>query len=336
MRRMFLWPWSTDTKNRRHRRMLYHVEADHIEGEKMGEMQEESQSTISNPTDTKWIRGVNLGGWLLLERFITPYIFAISTCDLSGDFRVFPGQIDAPPGNTNYVKTNLEECTPVVPYPVDEYTLTAAFNNKPLARSYLERHWNSFLTEDDLKQIKSSGLDYVRVPIPHWIFGNISSEEPYVDGQWPHFVRMCNWARDIGLQVWPDIHTAPGSQNGFDNSGRLNSDGPTGLGWAGNSTNVERSLGVVQDLVSHVIKYRLSDVVTGIGILNEPFKDVPMDTARRFYDRALDIIRQSELSNDTAVFIGDLFNSTLWSGYWNDAENHNNTYLDSHYYHGKY
>ena len=32
---------------------------------------------------------------------------------------------------------------------------------------------------------------------------------------------MVGWCKEEGIQVWPDLHTAPGSQNGFDNSGHL-------------------------------------------------------------------------------------------------------------------
>jgi glucan 1,3-beta-glucosidase len=35
---------------------------------------------------------------------------------------------------------------------------------------------------------------------------------------WKYFVQLCHWAsdrRELGLSIWPDIHTAPGSQNGF-------------------------------------------------------------------------------------------------------------------------
>ena len=36
---------------------------------------------------------------------------------------------------------------------------------------------------------------------------------------------MVKWAQEFGLKIMLDIHAAPGSQNGFDNSGRM---GPIG------------------------------------------------------------------------------------------------------------
>lgn len=296
-------------------------------------------SASNNITDMQWVRGVNLGGWLLLERFVTPYLFAISDCDLRGDFRTFPGQLSGPPSDNpstaigSLDKSNITLCKPVLPYPIDEYTLSGAFPSKPLARAYLERHWQTFVTYQDLQDIKDSGLDYVRVPLPHWIFGDIKEGEPWVDGQWPFFARLVSWCRKVGLQVWPDIHTAPGSQNGFDNSGQWLNYGPTGKGWSDSDVYVSRSIEVVKALVQRIKQEGMQDVVTGIGVLNEPFKDVPIDVIKRFNEATLSIIREG-LGKDTKVFIPDLFNSTLWNdGYWSDPEKYTNTILDSHYYH---
>ena len=124
----------------------------------------------------EWIRGVNIGGWLMAERFITPYLFAVNTCHLEGDMCWYPGQIgttgeSAGPDSSKYNTSNLcdpQKCRPVLPfrvmegnadyhprhakpymdYPIDEYTLgkTLLGNslNVTLARRYMERHWDTF------------------------------------------------------------------------------------------------------------------------------------------------------------------------------------------------
>ncbi len=168
-----------------------------------------------------WIRGVNIGGWLVLERFIVPYFFALTTCHLSGDFHFYPGQIDAPATDSPMYKVMdkeaLSRCKPVQPYPVDEYTLTSAFNSKEIAKAYMTVHWDNFVKRDDIRKLKESGVTHIRVPLGHWIMGDIRDDEPWVDGGWPYFKRLVGWCREEGIEVWPDIHTAPGSQNGFDN-----------------------------------------------------------------------------------------------------------------------
>ena len=42
-------------------------------------------------------RGVSLGGWLVFESFITPYLFSLTDCDINGDFYdIEIGNINSP------------------------------------------------------------------------------------------------------------------------------------------------------------------------------------------------------------------------------------------------
>jgi glucan 1,3-beta-glucosidase len=332
-------------------------------------MQEERRQEIVRP----WIRGVNIGGWLLMERFISPYMFAITSCHIQGDFCWYPGQLSAPPTNSpDHKYCDLYRCKPQMidsaaggkDFPTDEYTLAKSFPNKATAREYLNYHWENFVQKQDVIALKEAGVTHVRVPLPHWIMGDIkegtfenpfrlsqmiyffkSSQlilpflyligEPWVDGQWLYFVRFASWCREIGIEVWPDIHTAPGSQNGFDNSGQLLAGGPTCKNWSGNEENVKRSLKAVDDITKAIVRDSIGDVVTGFGVLNEPFEDCDQEIVRTFYDDALQIVRKN-MVHDTNVFIGDLFKSSKFNdGFWIDADDYSNTFLDSHYYHGK-
>ena len=161
------------------------------------------------------------------------------------------------------------------------------------------------------------------------------------------------WCREDGIQVWPDLHGAPGSQNGFDNSGRINLNFDNGwgmstcIGWDGNATdsylnetggvlpyNVERSLRVIDQITSRFVSDGMSDVVTGFGILNEPFFDCNAVILEEFYNRGLDIMRRN-MGRDIHVYIGDKFAPGRWqddNGFWS-GDNYTNTYLDSHFYH---
>ena len=90
------------------------------------------------------------------------------------------------------------------------------------------------------------------------------------------------------------------------------------------------TLDAIQSIASAVQRDGISDVVTGFGVLNEPFQDCDMTVVRDYNDKALSLIR-STLGNEMSIYIGDLFNSTLWQDdWWDDVPN---TYLDSHYYH---
>ena len=283
-----------------------------------------------------WIRGVNVGGWLLAERFITPYLFAVNSCHLQGSLCWYPGQVGAPPNlkyanETNiasptttastgsedkekkskhhtedesyYTLCNPDVCQPILPvvakeptdyhprisyagtmdYPIDEWTLGQTLQTSvgglPMAQKYMERHWDTFVSEEDFKDLAIAGVTHLRIPMSYWIrrgYGydgmELQEDEPYIPGAWPYFVRACHWARKYNLTVWADLHGAPGSENGFDNSGhflgRSSCDG-----WDKNPLNVERTVDVLTDLAHAIKEDGLDDVVTGFGVLNEPFAD---------------------------------------------------------------
>jgi len=301
------------------------------------------------------VRGVNLGGWLVLERFIRPSLFALTSCDIRGAFHsthsphnesttIQPSFITRDQG---IVPSNNDECKPILDklYPIDQWTLIEAFDTRELAREYLRHHWEHFVTWEDLHQIKyAAGLDVVRVPIGHWILlpdgqrsyytdhvDGRTKSEPFIGGEWPYLQRLVQWCRELQLQIYVDLHTAPGSQNGFDNSGRANVTGPTCIGWCSHNENVERTLVNIRQIAHQIVLDGMQDVVTGFGVLNEPFIDCGMDLIRRFNNRAAGIVREV-LGEDVTIIIGDLFNSSKWDGFWVDQ---GNTLLDSHYYHGK-
>ncbi|KAL7579761.1 hypothetical protein ACA910_021899 [Epithemia clementina (nom. ined.)] len=314
---------------------------------------EEEEAEESPPSPQSWIRGVNLGGWLLLERYVTPYQFALTTCHVAGDFCWYPGQINAPP---NAELCDIYRCKPVMDvnafgqmdYPMDEYTLWKSFgtnnNNTQAAEQWLNYHLEYFITEADVLEILASGATHIRVPLAHWILD--SQEEIWESGQvwivgkrWEAFQRLVEWSRKHGLQVWPDIHTAPGSQNGFDNSGTQLAM-PTCLGWMNNDQNIEddenvqKSLQVIRDVTQRIMDDDMRDVVTGFGLVNEPFRDCPRDRYLQFLELGLDIVR-STMGEDTYVYVSDLFQPETFNDgtWWLDPQRYHRTFLDTHYYH---
>jgi glucan 1,3-beta-glucosidase len=71
----------------------------------------------------------------------------------------------------------------------------------------------------DESLITAAGLNHVRVPIGYWAY-DVSAGEPYIQGQTEYLDRVIGWARTHNVKVMIDLHGAPGSQNGFDNSGQ--------------------------------------------------------------------------------------------------------------------
>lgn len=76
------------------------------------------------------IRGINLGGWLVLEKWMTPELYDTYQAE-------------------------------------DEYHL---LEQRSDALEMLKKHRDTFITEEDFIWLKEHGIDTVRIPVGHWLF----------------------------------------------------------------------------------------------------------------------------------------------------------------------
>lgn len=93
----------------------------------------------------------------------------------------------------------------------------------------------------------------------------MSAGEPYLQGQAPYLDKAIGWARNHNLKVIVDLHGAPGSQNGYDNSGQRGE-----ARWPYDANNVKRTKDIVQLLSQKYSDPAYFQVVTALAILNEP------------------------------------------------------------------
>ena len=301
---------------------------------------DKTTSSSSSGDHPRWIRGVNLGGWLVLERYIAPYQFSLTDCHVQAekdsDLCWYEGALSAP---LLAKRCDLEKCQPYLrenifnntDYPIDEWHLAQAFDHRDVATTWFNTHFEHFMTRQDFVEIKKAGFTHVRIPLPHWILGDVQDDEPWIVGKrWEALQRAVKWARPLGLQVWPNLHTAPGSQNGFDNSG-IESVAYTADGWWKYPERVERTIRIIDQITARMAEDDMLDVVTGFGLLNEPFGDCDMDVYTKFMDDAL-IVARRNLGQDSKIYVADRFASSKFNNgtWWLDEPN---TYLDSHVYH---
>lgn len=189
--------------------------------------------------------------------------------------------------------------------PVDEYHYTQ-YLGKDEASNRLNQHWSTFYTEQDFYDIASYGLNHVRIPIGYWAYIQFD-DDPYVFGADIYLEQAIGWARNAGLKVWIDLHGAPGSQNGFDNSGLRDS-----INWQ-NGNNVDITLSVLNIISQKYGTEDYSDVVVGIELLNEPLgPSLDMSRVKDFYLQGYDVVRNS--SHERAVIFHDAFQAL---NYWN-------------------
>lgn len=77
-----------------------------------------------------------------------------------------------------------------------------------------QKHWDTFITQDDITQIASLGLNTVRIPIGYWMKEDLvySDSKYFSRGAFTYLERLCGWAKDAGLCLILDLHGAPGAQ----------------------------------------------------------------------------------------------------------------------------
>ena len=95
--------------------------------------------------------------------------------------------------------------------------------------------------------------------------------------------------------------------------------------------NVRRTLRIIDQITSRFVTDGLRDVVTGFGLLNEPFGNCNNVILKDFYNQGLDIVRKN-MGNDTGIYISDAMYPWGWNGGFWAGEEYKGTYLDSHFY----
>ncbi|KAI0391092.1 glycoside hydrolase family 5 protein [Xylariaceae sp. FL0594] len=221
---------------------------------------------------TKPARGVNLGGWLSLEPFITPSLF---------DYDIRLGIID-------------------------EWTLCKHLGPK-LTASTLEKHYATFVTEQTFKEIQDAGLDHVRIPYSYWAVQTYDDDPYLFRVSWRYLLRGIEWARKYGLRVNLDLHALPGSQNGWNHSGRQGA-----IGWLNGTDgdlNAQRSLDVHDRLSRFFAQDRYRNIIAFYGLANEPqMQWLSVDAVAAWTSKAYDLVRANGLRYPgTSVVFGDGF-----------------------------
>ena len=127
------------------------------------------------------------------------------------------------------------------------------------------------MNQSHLEDLQRAGITHLRVPVGYWYWNSSDSSEPFAQDAalYPAALGLLatlvnEWAPPLGLKVLIDLHTGPGSQNGFDNSGRR---GPVGMLEGG---NVDRWAAMVGGIAAWCVAELAPEALFGLEILNEP------------------------------------------------------------------
>ncbi|CAD6884145.1 unnamed protein product [Tilletia laevis] len=178
--------------------------------------------------------GVNIGNWILLERWLDEDHFT-SQCDYCGD----------------------------------EYSWAQAMGKK--AAPALQEHFQTWFVESDLDFLQSYGVNTVRVPVGYWsLIPNVQGE-PFVNaGQMDYLGKLLTWLHKRGMYATISLHGLPGSQSGDQSTGRSRSPDVGGSGWF-TPNNMKRSDAAVSALADWIAQQgNYSSVVSAVLPVNEP------------------------------------------------------------------
>lgn len=253
-----------------------------------------------------YIKGVNLGNWLVLEKWMSPALFEGTTAE-------------------------------------DEYYLPRQLSPDTYA-ARIKIHRSEYITERDFATIKKIGFNTVRIPVPYFIFGD---REPFI-GCVEELDNAFDWAEKYGIQVLIDLHTAPLSQNGFDNGGICGV-----CKWSQTPGEVDFILGVLERLAK---RYGQRSNLFGITPINEPVTEeiwnlmkVPerypavdkelaegsapntLEFLHDFYARAFEVIHPY-INQEAYVVFHDGFQLKKWKEFMTRPKYQGKVMIDTHQY----
>lgn len=274
------------------------------------------------------IRGVNLGGWMVLEPWITPSLFY-----------QFLGK--------DKHRTAM-----------DTYTFCQVLGPDEGNRQ-LRHHWDMWVTEEYISELAQLNINSIRLPLGDWMF---TPYGPYI-GCTNGSLEKVDWLLQIAdkynLKVLLDLHGVIGSQNGFDNSGQTtqvswtsgeNTDyigaatfqhwSTRNAQWIGhfnfssleydyiNQEHIDMTLKVISKMVE---RYQIFPSVLGLEPLNEPWEYTPISILKRFYWEGYKLIKNNTLTKDWIYIMHDSFrfDINIWGGFMSNCPD---IALDTHIY----
>jgi len=264
------------------------------------------------------IRGVNTGGWLLLEPWITPYLFE----------------------EVNYGE-NLDKI-------VDEYTY-AELVDPAFYKERMKVHWDSFVQKEDFEKISAAGVTHVRIPVGYWYWDVIEGEPfptPNMDDSDPYsplfyLRRALVWLDELNMKAEIDLHGGPGSQNGFDNSGKRGEINWVSDAYPSDNTNVARTLSITDKMAANLKIWVDAGVfrqetLYGVCLLNEPagWVDKVWEACTdEFYPSGYDVIRSYFPDDSVVVNYQAAFRPySDWWGMMSEADGYSGVSVDQHIY----
>lgn len=251
------------------------------------------------------INGVNLGNWLVLEKWMSPELFA---------------------------GTDAE----------DEYWLPRRLS-RDVYEARIRQHRSEYINERDFMTIKSWGLDTVRIPVPYFIFGDREPFIGCIEELDKAFAWAEKYGLKILIDLHTAPEGQNGFDNGGISGVCKWAQNPSEVEFV--LTVLERlaeryakrnglwGIEVLNEPVSEEM-WALAEIQTRYPPVDQNMaagsKGIPIDFLKQFYIDAYDRIRVY-LPEDKYIVIHDGFRLTAWKNFMQE-DKYKNVVLDTHQY----
>lgn len=227
------------------------------------------RDALANP----W-HGVSLGGWLLLEPGPSYPLFERHT------------------NSRNLQDARCEW---------DLLKILYKSKGKKKAAEVIMNHRETHVTKADFQRIRECGLNAVRLPFGYWLVVEPAEDDIYIGPGIEYIDRAVNWAEECGLQIVLDLHGCPGGESGEAPCGRRQRNADK---WHHSQWRMKESLDILEMLAS---RYKSRTCVTGIAVCNEPSNTVPATRLCRYYQSAVQRIRDAGMPASRVAVVLPVF-----------------------------
>ncbi|KAF2195249.1 glycoside hydrolase family 5 protein, partial [Zopfia rhizophila CBS 207.26] len=159
------------------------------------------------------------------------------------------------------------------------------------ANKAFQKHWETYITEDDIKTIKDYGLNTIRIPVGYWMVEETvwRDSEHFPQGGLKYLDRLAGWAAKHNIYVILDLHGAPGAQE--PNQPFTGQYAPKSGFFV--NYQYERAYKFLQVMTKRIHENANYETTGMIEVLNEPERNHP-DLITSYYATALSKIRETE------------------------------------------
>ncbi len=256
------------------------------------------QQILNRQGEAVVIRGFGLGGWLLPEG----YMFRITHPAGEGATEIF------------------EQVADLI--------------GESGAEEWSQLFRDNYVTEKDIEEMKSWGVDHVRIPFHYNLFYDIDAGS-FVDEGFERIDELLVWCKRHRVDVILDMHAAPGAQS---DGAIADSDG-TARFWTESETYWPIAIEIWEEIAR---RYKDENIIIGYDILNEPVTPEPYGSQdlARFYGQVVPAIRAID-TNHILFIEGNYFATTFdflfppfddnmvyaFHKYWNETDQGTIQYL---------